>query len=321
MKKLVMMTALTLLTACEKANQREWSAEREDSAYRSAMGDYHAGRMDAAIDGFRSVLKKDPANSSDRFQLACLLQDVKHDARAAFCAFEEYLLQNPDSDKSEIAQSRLSQCEKELAKLLAAKHGLLDKDGLVKELDFVRGELKNANAKLAEARNEASVQADRITALTEERGRLMKVVKGESMVESDAAAARPSAPEIKDLLEDEDGSGVDRIRMSSDIANLKAEEVVEQSSGPSLIAPRQVDDVAKRDAARAEEEARKKAAAERLRGPAHPKTYVIQEGDTLFRIAARFYGRISAWRTIRDANKAVISTDGRVRTGDTIVLP
>ena len=55
--------------------------------------------------------------------------------------------------------------------------------------------------------------------------------------------------------------------------------------------------------------------------PKHPSTYVVQEGDTLYRIAVRFYGRLSAWKKIRDANKAVISNDGRVRAGDTITLP
>lgn len=320
MKKLSMMMALTLLTACERSEQREFATERTDPAYREAMGDYHAGRMDAAIKGFKAVLAKDPANTSARFQLACLQQDVKHDSLAAFCAFQEYLLQCPDSDKAAIARDRLVLCEKDLAKVLAAKYGLLDKENLAKELDFVRSELRTANAKLAAAQKESGVLADRIAALTEERGRLLKVVKGDPMVEK-GAPDRPSKLEIKDLLEDEDGSAADRIRMSSDISKLRAEEADEQSPGPSIIAPRKADDVAKRDAAKAEAEARRAAEAERLRGPSHPKTYVIQDGDTLFRIAARFYGRISAWRMIRDANKALISTDGRVRTGDTIVLP
>ena len=55
--------------------------------------------------------------------------------------------------------------------------------------------------------------------------------------------------------------------------------------------------------------------------PKRPQTYVVQEGDTLYRIAVRFYGRLSAWKAIRDANKATISNDGRVRAGDTITLP
>jgi len=47
----------------------------------------------------------------------------------------------------------------------------------------------------------------------------------------------------------------------------------------------------------------------------------VQDGDTLYKIAMRFYGTSSAWKKIRDANKAVISTDGRVNTGLEIKLP
>ena len=35
----------------------------------------------------------------------------------------------------------------------------------------------------------------------------------------------------------------------------------------------------------------------------------------------RFYGRTSAWKIIREANKESITTDGRVRTGQTLRLP
>lgn len=52
-----------------------------------------------------------------------------------------------------------------------------------------------------------------------------------------------------------------------------------------------------------------------------PATYTVQEGDSLYKIARRFYGKDSAWKQIRDANKATISTDGRVKAGQVIVLP
>ena len=52
-----------------------------------------------------------------------------------------------------------------------------------------------------------------------------------------------------------------------------------------------------------------------------PATYVIQPGDTLIQISKRFYGTPSKWRAIREANKAVISTDGRVKLGQEIRLP
>ena len=55
--------------------------------------------------------------------------------------------------------------------------------------------------------------------------------------------------------------------------------------------------------------------------PTRPDTYVVQPGDTLTTIAARFYGSRGKWRDIRDANRTIISSDGRVNAGQTIKLP
>ena len=66
---------------------------------------------------------------------------------------------------------------------------------------------------------------------------------------------------------------------------------------------------------------KKMKAARKAQKDAIPDTYVVQEGDTLYKIATRFYGRTSAWKQIREANKDTISTDGRVRTGMKIRLP
>ena len=52
-----------------------------------------------------------------------------------------------------------------------------------------------------------------------------------------------------------------------------------------------------------------------------PDSYVVQEGDTLYKIAVKFYGKASAWKKIRDANKATVSMDGRIQKGQRLVLP
>ena len=43
--------------------------------------------------------------------------------------------------------------------------------------------------------------------------------------------------------------------------------------------------------------------------------------EPLYMIANRFYGRTTAWKAIREANKEIIGMDGRVRAGQTIKLP
>ena len=47
----------------------------------------------------------------------------------------------------------------------------------------------------------------------------------------------------------------------------------------------------------------------------------MEEGDTLMRISAKFYGTNSRRRAIREANKEIISSDGRVKAGQVIKLP
>lgn len=54
---------------------------------------------------------------------------------------------------------------------------------------------------------------------------------------------------------------------------------------------------------------------------AEPRTYVVQPGDTLFRVAEKFYGDSTQWRKIRDANRTRIDPDGRIRAGQIIAVP
>lgn len=51
------------------------------------------------------------------------------------------------------------------------------------------------------------------------------------------------------------------------------------------------------------------------------KTYVVQPGDTLFRVAEKFYGDATQWKRIRDANRTRIDPDGRIRAGQIISVP
>lgn len=312
---LVLLTALSCLTACDYAANKDMVAERESRLYRAAMIDYKAGRIDAALKAFAKVVKSEPANGGARFQYACLLQDSKKDFLGAYLAYQEYLLQHPGSDKARVAKERLYICEKEIASMLAGKHGLVD-DGPVKEIAALTAKLKDVEAKLAAAEKKLSEEHARYEAVTGERDRLVAAVKS---VEADVGQKPdvPSVKEVKDLLEEEDRS--QRADYAADVAKLRAEEKDELATGSSLLPPRTEEDIKKRDAELAAKRAREEEM--RKRKPSHPPTYVVQEGDTLYRIAVRFYGRLSAWKMIRDANKTVISNDGRVRAGETIVLP
>ena len=316
------LTALTSLTACDYIQRRQDLAdERSDGTYRAALADYRAGRLDAAAKGFAKAIRKAPGNASARFQYACLMQDAKKDFLAAFCAYREFLMQHPESDKAKLAQDRLAICERELARELADKYGLLGAGAVEKEIEALRKEVKTAEARAASAEKQLADEREKNRALADEHERLVSAVKGTGAGE---IAGRTTVVDVKALLDEEDEETSAPGGASRDeIAALKAEEAEETSAGSALLPRQTADDHAKRAAAeavRAEESraAAERAAAEKAR---RPPTYVVQEGDTLYKIALRFYGRVAAWRLIRDANKTQISNDGRVRAGQTITLP
>ena len=341
MRTTEMLAALAILTAvagCDYAARKDLAEERESRNYRAAMADYKAGRVDAAIAGFAKTIREEPANAGARFQYACLLQDSGRDCLGAFCAYHEYLMQHPESDKAKVATKRMAVCEKELAQKLAEKHGISAGAESVRAAEALKGEAEALRRRLAEAQKGLEECHRRIAALVAERGRLVALVKGvgdndvqtpgapskidlkEMLEEEDSQASdAPSGREARDILDDEEPSEDGRSRMSSDIAKLREEEKAETETGPSLLPARTQEDARRREAERDAQQKRAEDAVAAM--PKHPSTYVVQEGDTLYRIAVRFYGRLSAWKKIRDANKAVISNDGRVRAGDTITLP
>jgi nucleoid-associated protein YgaU len=51
------------------------------------------------------------------------------------------------------------------------------------------------------------------------------------------------------------------------------------------------------------------------------QTYVVQPGDSLFRIAEKIYGDSAQWKKLRDANRNRIDPDGRVRAGQILLIP
>ena len=311
MKRTVALMALTLLTACDYAVRKDIRAERDDRIYRAAMDDYQAGRMDAAIAGFEKAVRNDPSNASARFQLACLQQDLKKDYLSAFCGYREFLVQQPECDRAKLARERLTVCEKESAHALATKYGLNASGGLARELETARAELKTATSRAAAAEKDLAALQERLRTLSADRDRLLAVVKGGEGNEAETPAGVVAE---KDLLEeDEEAEDESRQAIRREKSVLDKED--EESTGSSLIPVRRVADAnRKTDKASDEQTSGKKA-------PDRPKMYVVEDGDTLYGIAKRFYGSIQFWKAIREANKALISSDNRLRAGDTLVLP
>lgn len=55
--------------------------------------------------------------------------------------------------------------------------------------------------------------------------------------------------------------------------------------------------------------------------PAGSVTHRVERGESLWKIAERYYGDGNAWRRIRDANSDMVSATGGVREGLVLVIP
>jgi nucleoid-associated protein YgaU len=317
--------ALAALTGCDKFLSRSSLAgDREDSAYRAALADYRAGRLDAAAEGFAKAIRRSPGNAEARFQYACLMQDTKKDYLEAFCAYREFLMQHPESDKARLAQDRLAICERELAKELAAKYKFSGGEAFAKEIAALREDVKAAETRATTAEKAAEEERARYQALESEHQRLVAVVKGTGAEEETAPTTK--TVELKDILEEEDEEASAPTTSLAEAKALKDEESAETAGGSSLLPEQYAADREKRDAAKAQKAEQDRLAAERAKkdeaeNAKRPKTYVVQDGDTLYKIALRFYGRVSAWRRIREANKVMVPPSGDVKAGQKLVLP
>ena len=55
--------------------------------------------------------------------------------------------------------------------------------------------------------------------------------------------------------------------------------------------------------------------------PAAPRTYVVAEGDTLTKIARKFYGNSNRWEDILKANRGVVKDEKSLVVGSSLTIP
>ena len=333
--KALALLMLTSLTACDGGLTQEQLAERSESRYRKAMAEYKAGNLERAVRELEDVLRASPGNLSARFLLASLQQERK-DFAGAYCNFREFAVLSPAGEKADMARQRLALCEEGLAKELAKKMKLTDNAAIVRESESARKDLQDAEK--AQARLSGALEAAqrKTAALERENARLRRMV---AAVGGEEPEETPRAENVRDILDDEDdGTRAPRVAQpglddeesaapETDLAAAKALAAdAENEKGPASLPgadgatpSKKLSEMAggfslghgRSKPSKDADDARAK----------RPESYVVQEGDTLYKIALRFYGNQNQWRRIREANKATISNDGRVKAGERIVLP
>ena len=317
--------AFLFIAGCRQAEVSE--AERADRAsrlYSAAMAELQAGRVDSAIKGFRSVVKAEPGNGNAHFQLAALLEDAKKDYLGAMMHYRLYCIIRPDSEKAAVALDRMKGCEIRYAADVLAKAG--EESAISVELKALREEHRNCGKKismLSDALAESNRKVAALENAAELKSRMLEKASGVNDDPGVAVAPKKTLrPTDAQLLEEEEDGGqristkeirelramLDEDERTAKPAKMESKDSSEKASGKSPFA--------KVFASPDENNKEKKRPKREI-----PETYTVEEGDTLMRISAKFYGTNRRWREIREANKTVISSDGRVRTGQVIRLP
>ena len=327
MKRAIIATALAIaLTGCNQ-EFTDGKHNRDDVRYKAAMSALQAGRIDEAIAGFTEVLKTSPANVSARFQLACLQHEYKKDYLDAMIGYRIYSQLASKSDKSQVADDRAQMCEDAYEAALSDKIRERENAAAAAEI----AELKAKVAELEEAGkakdNEIAAKDKELKDIQGENVRIRRLVAAVGAGESTnrVVVADDSFKKLLDEEEDDE----DRIRFSKDVAALVVDEEQEKEDTATPFEQQEP------KAEESQPDAAGTSGPEVAAGdgapalpqdaqitPPEPGTkYVVQDGDTLYKIAKEKYGKASEWKRIREANKAVISADGRVKAGQEIILP
>jgi nucleoid-associated protein YgaU len=355
-----MVSLAALLSGCGGSGLADAERnERGSALYRKAFAAEQAGDIKEAVRLFNKVLIDEPRSFSAHFQLATLLQDREEDYLGAIYHYRQYLALRPESEKNTLAQDRIRIAEQMLAPQLLKKVGdsvqgisqahllkenerlnhaitalegdksvlLEEKAKSEKELASIRGDNERLRDVLRKMRVSESAQPD--------GGASARNVGAAARETLDAApAARTDAKSMKALraeaeaLANEGGKpsgGKPLVDVPSTESVLK--KVEEKLSGEPVRQPRASDGAAEQGGVsqpdlstlalfgRGDKREKRAAAGD------HARTYVVQPGDTLFRVAEKFYGDATQWKKIREANRTRIDPDGRIRAGQIIVVP
>jgi LysM repeat protein len=312
MKRFEIVVALALVVAvsgCGKMRRKALKNERAESNYQTAMADFSAGRIKEASSGFKKAILANPGNASARFQLACIQQDIEKNYFDALCNYREYMTLDPEGEKVQLARERMEICKNFYIKALVESKGVVGSEKLVEENKNARAKLEEFERKITSVTKENEKLAKRLRSLETENANLRRMVsKVDATLDETEKAKVVAVPEEVAVSKDDAN---DRISIPSDVLAVISDSSENEdkpyfaTNKPPVVAAKPKD---KKEDKKAEV-------------PPRPKYYVVKDGDTLYKIAIKFYGRVTAWTEIREANKAVVSMDGRIKTGQKLTLP
>ena len=349
--------SLFIVAGCGRVGVSEFEKkERGNALFSQAITTETSGDVAGAIKLYKQVMIDEPQAYSAHFMLATLLQDHEEDYIAAIYHYNRYIELQPDSEKVVLAKQRIKISEHLLAPRILKRVGDtaqgISQAHLLKQNARLNGIIANLEGDKSKLVAQVQKNDAMIKDLSAENARLRKIVdkiRGDSVVNIPDSSL---AERVKGARNSDDSgetgfskSELDALRReATDMTAGKSPEPVKKP----IVAVPSVKSVLDKVQTRltGEDAAKKKAESDRVvrevakesdlsafslfkvpddkkkeQKTISARTYVVQPGDTLMRISTRFYGDPVKWKKIRDANRAEIDPDGRVRAGQIILIP
>lgn len=250
---------------------------------------------------------------------------VKERIRKAEELLAPQLLTELGDSVDSLSQAKLMRENERLGTLV--KTLTVEKNTLASEKNAADNEIKSLRSEAERLRGiMEQMKADGNTAVSPE-ARIS--IKPDSVETPQDVAGRRDA--VRKLRQEAAEAGAPKKANVAD-ALKEAQKIDEKAQAATEVAVKSEKETAKPDAEAAVPEAQKDARAtlnallgrdkkKDAKKSAEPRVYVVQPGDTLFRVAEKFYGDSNQWKKLRDANRARIDPDGRIRAGQSILIP
>ncbi len=260
-----------------------------------------------------------PAPASDQASIRADNKQLSEELAAAWKEAEHL--------KAQLADAQAAAAKNTDAQAAAAK-GAADVADLQRQLDAAKaqppagdaGQLADVQDKLAtslrsftviqEENTQLKAQAEKLASDNASLSQQLDSAKASiSSLQVEAAATSQIEPLRTQLRQAQDETS----RLAEENAQLKTRVAI-QGPGPGSAKPAPTrPDRAPAMAA--------PAPAAPTPAPPQPKTYVVAEGDTLNRIARKFYGSSTRWEEILKANKGVLKDEKSLVVGSTLTIP
>ena len=319
---LIIMLGGTLLAGCQRSSVSEQdSRDHESPLIRRALEREQVGDLDGAIATYEEVLQETPKLTSAHFHLALLLQDYRKDYMGAIYHYRQYERLRPDSEKKALLRERTRICQQLLvAQMLSSGDVAISR----KQIELVT-EIDKLNKRLSLLEGEKSTLSEQKEALerqlAEQKSETDRLRRLLDRVMPSSAAEEPHS--VLPRLNPSTTLQAPPVTPPPAVVSVPAAPVAEppvvaKPVAPSVLAPPPLLKATVPAAAPSEPE------------PVHPapmpitaatRTYVVQPGDSVYRIAERVYGEPMQWKKIRDANKDRLGPDNQVRVGQVLLIP